>query len=501
MASWIVEIIGLFLLVPAFGAAGFAALAEETGDASNVCEGYTQQFETGDDVNGHVEPPVDTADWYGFDISASDVTAPDGGNPLAINATPQHARFFDQDADFQYDAGEPVYLMRGVGSIQIGDVRLTAAFGYVVGTKVVAGNADHMMPTNGMPGASAILDYDGDAQWSYGDAFYWDADASHSVTVGDVRLSDQATFPAGTIVNSGNSDLNNSLLPWTSGQSAYHDVGPAGYDVGDPVYADLKNTGRVGGLDIRISGPQYGSIVVVQTIYLVLEETASGQPHYKLDLDAREVEQEPAGRHCGESVVGAPDGKQITAKLGTQKCDGTKWSFIINQIRMGASAAPPSIHVRWSNGFTADVALEKFTGKVAHYSTSLNLVSPVTFASTYIYEEWSGNFNLERGPCFRAGTDLWAKAPAATHIPSDCAQNAQKSSGGAFNVISFQATQPCTFSVGVRLIQSAPLAADNRAASGFVVETCHDGGCVLYSLGFGLEREEGRPCDCYPPTF
>jgi len=79
-------------------------------------------------------------------------------------------------------------------------------------------------------------------------------------------------------------------------------------------------------------------------------------------------------------------------------CNDTEWHFVITQIDTEANA-PASIHVTWSNGASADVPLDKFTGGTAHYATTANLDSPVTNATATIYDGWDGKFNVSHGPC------------------------------------------------------------------------------------------------------
>ncbi len=104
---------------------------------------------------------------------------------------------------------------------------------------------------------------------------------------------------------------------------------------------------------------------------------------------------------AGFATVGAQPSadKEISAKaLDDHECDDTEWHFVINQIDEEADA-PASINVMWANGTQADVPLDKFTGKVAHYTTTLELNSTVTSATAEIYAEWDGQFNLSHGPC------------------------------------------------------------------------------------------------------
>ena len=90
--------------------------------------------------------------------------------------------------------------------------------------------------------------------------------------------------------------------------------------------------------------------------------------------------------------------KQISAKaLCDHEIDNSEWHFVITQVDAEGNA-PASIFVEWSNGNSANVPLDKFTGKVAHYATTANLVANVTSATATIYGGWGGQFNLSHGP-------------------------------------------------------------------------------------------------------
>ena len=98
-------------------------------------------------------------------------------------------------------------------------------------------------------------------------------------------------------------------------------------------------------------------------------------------------------------VAQAWDTKTISAHaLIDHDCDDTQWHFVITQVDTEADA-PATIHVTWANGNSDDVTLGKFTGGVAHYSTTANLDSTVVSATAVIYAGWSGQFNLSSGPC------------------------------------------------------------------------------------------------------
>ncbi|HEX9817008.1 MAG TPA: hypothetical protein VGB18_08510 [Candidatus Thermoplasmatota archaeon] len=507
VAAGLLQVLSLFVLVPAF-TVGELQMTDEAGDASNTCEGYTQEFGTGDEVEGHVEPPLDTADWYGYEITSDDVTAADGGHAYVTNGTPppMQIQFFDSNADSFYNHTEPWYFSQTPGTISVGDIRLTPVGSKAAGTKVTASDSAELgLPMIDDFGAALYRDNDADATWNWGDALFWDADENDFISVGDLRLTDTPTYQAGAVVMTGDDDVGELLMEFPiGGDPQYVDSAPTGYGIEDAVYGDFANFGVVGSLDIRLSGPNYGSIVVEQTLYVIIQETAS-QEGYHLDGDAREVEEDVAGRHCSESVVGEEDGKQVTARLSPYTCDSTKWSFVINQVKPGASAAPASIHVEWQNGLELDVSMTKFTGKVAHYTTSFNLVSPVVFAEAFIYEEWSGNFNLGRGPCLAAAKMQSRSDAMMSHIASDCAANPDKQQWGNTTVISFQATQPCTFAVGVRLIQEGapvPDAQRDPAQGGLSEGGCHEAGCVAYVLALMTERSEDDEClDCHPPAL
>ncbi|MHA2085156.1 MAG: hypothetical protein ACXABD_15475 [Candidatus Thorarchaeota archaeon] len=91
--------------------------------------------------------------------------------------------------------------------------------------------------------------------------------------------------------------------------------------------------------------------------------------------------------------------KNIFAKaIDDHECNAEEWHFVINQIDDEA-LAPASIQVFWDPWTVELVNLSKFTGKVAHYTTTRNLDSKVIKAKAEIYDEWDGQFNLSHGPC------------------------------------------------------------------------------------------------------
>jgi LPXTG-motif cell wall-anchored protein len=105
---------------------------------------------------------------------------------------------------------------------------------------------------------------------------------------------------------------------------------------------------------------------------------------------------------------------RITAKaLLSHSCDANEWHFVITQID-DHSDVPATIDVTWANGAHEVVPTNKYTGKTAHYTTTSNLNSEVTEAYTYIYNGWTGQFNLSHGPCLTAASPV----PNATVNPT-----------------------------------------------------------------------------------
>jgi cell division septation protein DedD len=79
-------------------------------------------------------------------------------------------------------------------------------------------------------------------------------------------------------------------------------------------------------------------------------------------------------------------------------CDQSAWYFQITALR-DHSSAPTSIHIRWATGDQASLGLLQFRDGTAEYATTQGLDSQVVMATATIYSDWSGHFNLTRGPC------------------------------------------------------------------------------------------------------
>ena len=119
-----------------------------------------------------------------------------------------------------------------------------------------------------------------------------------------------------------------------------------------------------------------------------------------------------------EAVL-VPNGQTIYAKaLTNHECDSEEWHFVINQID-DESLAPAYIQVSFSDGIEYTVLLTKFTGKVAHYTTTDALDFVVLEAKAHIYSKWSGQFNLSHGPCeTTTPTPTPTPTPEATPTPT-----------------------------------------------------------------------------------
>jgi hypothetical protein len=111
---------------------------------------------------------------------------------------------------------------------------------------------------------------------------------------------------------------------------------------------------------------------------------------------------EPTGVSCPTktptpTVTPTPT-KTVTAKVGHYACDDNEWHFLITQLD-DPSHAPEYITVHWANGAEEDVPLSGVSGHMAHYYTTSNLDSTVSWAIASIYADWDGQFNLSHGVC------------------------------------------------------------------------------------------------------
>jgi hypothetical protein len=87
----------------------------------------------------------------------------------------------------------------------------------------------------------------------------------------------------------------------------------------------------------------------------------------------------------------------IDAKaIDSHEIDDSEWHFVITDVSGGN--APGTINVCWVSSGCEDIDLDKVTGNVAHYPTTLHLDDVVVSAHTSIDGEWDGQFNLSHGP-------------------------------------------------------------------------------------------------------
>ena len=138
--------------------------------------------------------------------------------------------------------------------------------------------------------------------------------------------------------------------------------------------------------------------------------------------------QAPTPTHTATSVPKPTHTPQVSGAkaINDHECVPTEWHWVLNQLDREADA-PRAISVTWANGQTIDVPLEKFTGKVAHYTTTANFNLAVVNATAVAPAGWSGQFNLSHGPCFGVlGTQATAepsKTPEPTHTAQPTATN------------------------------------------------------------------------------
>jgi Sec-independent protein translocase protein TatA len=140
-------------------------------------------------------------------------------------------------------------------------------------------------------------------------------------------------------------------------------------------------------------------------------ERREAHQQHKADRQEQKAAHRADKQHAKSSPTGE-DGTIFAKALDEHECDSSEWHFVINQV--GSSAdAPDAISVTWSNGDTQSVPLDKFTGKVAHYSTSANLDASVTEASASVDGD-IGQFNLSHGPCGAVAGET--AVPSATAV-------------------------------------------------------------------------------------
>jgi hypothetical protein len=118
------------------------------------------------------------------------------------------------------------------------------------------------------------------------------------------------------------------------------------------------------------------------------------------------------------------------SSLTDHDCDSTEWHFVITQID-DETNAPASITVKFSGGATVGVGLEKFTGGVAHYTTTQHLGETVIDGTAILYAGWSGEFNLSHGPCAPTTTSTVGSSTTAGGSTTTTSIGSSTTAGGS----------------------------------------------------------------------
>ena len=112
------------------------------------------------------------------------------------------------------------------------------------------------------PAPAAMMFSDPNANlYDVGDPVYFDADASGTVTLNDIRIANPPVGAIGSQVAAGDGDIGNTLVAFPAlAAMMFTDPDANGYDVGDPVYFDADVSGTVTRNDIRIANPPVGCV-------------------------------------------------------------------------------------------------------------------------------------------------------------------------------------------------------------------------------------------------
>jgi choice-of-anchor A domain-containing protein len=90
--------------------------------------------------------------------------------------------------------------------------------------------------------------------------------------------------------------------------------------------------------------------------------------------------------------------RAVVTDLTAFSCStSTEWHFIMTGLSSPSSAAR-KIHVRWSNGREADIALDGVAGSTAHYFLAMFQTSTVTEMSAVVPVSWTGGLRLFTAP-------------------------------------------------------------------------------------------------------
>jgi len=83
---------------------------------------------------------------------------------------------------------------------------------------------------------------------------YRDIDSNNKVSVGDIRLNPVGTYPAGSTVSSGHTDIDQSLVAFASNEKHLNNIASNSlYDPGEYIYRDIDSSGKVSVNDVRLT--------------------------------------------------------------------------------------------------------------------------------------------------------------------------------------------------------------------------------------------------------
>lgn len=194
--------------------------------------------------------------------------------PIGNGAISTLLGYIDSDCDGRWSCPDKLYLeqpnpeestepLRGEGLVSIGDLRIYIPQQAIddeswpeCGTRVKQCDIDAVYVTKGIweNGNPTLKFYDYTTNGVTGvfdnsDTLYVDMDNDGIVSKGDVRLTAWHNVPEGdsdrkyepnTKVDN-DLDLNQPLLPMPNARITYYDIYEDGFDLGDPVYVDIRN--------------------------------------------------------------------------------------------------------------------------------------------------------------------------------------------------------------------------------------------------------------------
>ncbi|MGB1586464.1 MAG: hypothetical protein ACPHID_05405 [Thermoplasmatota archaeon] len=187
---------------------------------------------------------VDTGDivLHDGDLSCGARTAipADGCDEVEYRALTAEFAFVDDRGD-GFDQADTIYVRIDGGNVAAGDLRLTAYSNKKAGTIVSGSDGDvGLAPTTATWDLTAF-DADGSGDASRGDLIYLDIQDDGVAGPGDLRILKAGSEAALRFVNHGDDDAERVLTAAPGGDGDVYsiDVGPAGYDIDDPVFLNV----------------------------------------------------------------------------------------------------------------------------------------------------------------------------------------------------------------------------------------------------------------------